>query len=150
MKRITLISIFGISAIAGLAIFAAFEMGDKSPIVAEGDVQITEGLVKHARGIRTLFIIVYDEDSPMPMPYGAIKISLTEDARGSFYHFKLTRDNLKVMNPSAPAPKSIRLKARLDLDSQGGRAQPGDLVAERANIPFGSVGVELNIDQKVE
>lgn len=150
MKKITLISVVGLLAIAGLAIFAAFQMGEKSPIIAEGNVKVDESLEPASRGIRTLFIIVHDEESKMPMPYGAIKVTLDEDAKGSFYHFKLTQDNLRVMNPSATPPKSLLLKARLDLDGQGGRAQPGDLIGELTSVPFGKDDLTLTINSKVE
>ena len=80
-----------------------------------------------AAGIRTLYIIVYDADSPMPMPYGALKVDLKADAKGSIYKGELTTANIQVMG-QRPAPKNVRLKARLDKDGSAGKDQAGDFV----------------------
>ncbi|MBC7531864.1 MAG: hypothetical protein H7318_09815 [Oligoflexus sp.] len=84
-------------------------------------------LIKKDAGIRTLFIILYDADSPRPMPYGAVKVDLREDAKGAFYKGDLTSENIQTMG-GGPVPKNLRLKARLDKDGSAGMDQPGDLV----------------------
>ncbi|MDA9951277.1 hypothetical protein N9D31_01755 [Oligoflexaceae bacterium] len=150
MKKFTVPAIIGILIVIGFALMAAFKLGDKSPIIAEGRVTLSNELLANARGIRTLFIITYDENSPMPMPYGAIKFKLDDDAKAEVIDFKLTKDNLRIMNQAAKVPTSLKLKARLDLDGQGGRAQPGDLVGEMSAVPTGSEDLELKITTVVE
>lgn len=98
--------------------------------IAKVEISIDDAaLVKKNAGIRTLFVIVYDADSPRPMPYGAIKIDLKEDAKGKFYTGDLTTENVQTMG-GGPVPKNIRLKARLDKDGSAGMDQPGDLTGQ--------------------
>jgi len=96
--------------------------------IASLEVSIDDAaLVKKNAGIRTLFIILYDADSTRPMPYGAVKVDLKEDAKGTFYKGDLTSENVQTMG-GGPIPKNLRLKARLDKDGSAGMDQPGDLV----------------------
>lgn len=96
--------------------------------IASIEVSIDDAaLIKKDAGIRTLFVILYDGDSPRPMPYGAVKVDLKEDAKGTFYKGDLTSENVQTMG-GGPIPKNLRLKARLDKDGSAGMDQPGDLV----------------------
>ena len=97
-----------------------------------------DGKTDNAKGIRTLFLIVYDNASAMPMPYGALKVDLKADAKGTVYKGDLTTGNITRMgNPSAPLPKSIRIKARLDKDGSAGPDQPGDYSASVDKVDVG-------------
>lgn len=93
-------------------------------------------LVKKGAGIRTLYVIVYDADSPRPMPWGAIKVDLKEDAKGAFYKGDLTTDNVQSMGGGA-VPKNIRLKARLDKDGSAGMDSAGDLTGQVEKVKVG-------------
>lgn len=98
--------------------------------IAKVEVSLDDAaILKKTAGIRTLFLIVYDADSPRPMPYGAIKIDLKEDAKGKFYTGELTTENVQTMGGGA-VPKNIRLKARLDKDGSAGMDSPGDLTGQ--------------------
>ena len=90
-------------------------------------------------GIRTLYIILHDADNkdPNPRPFGAIKVDLTADAKGTFYKGDLTSENVMSMPMGSPTvPKVFRLKARLDKDGNAGKDDKGDLVGsvEKANM----------------
>ncbi len=104
-------------------------------------------LQKKDAGIRTLFIIVYDADSPRPMPYGAMKVTLKDDAKGSFYSGDLTTENVQTMGGGA-VPKNIRLKARLDKDGSAGMDSPGDLVGLVEKVKAGDK-TEIKINKAI-
>jgi hypothetical protein len=105
--------------------------------IATLEVSIEDAnLVKKDAGIRTLFIIVYDADSPRPMPYGAMKVDLKEDAKGTFYSGVLNTDNVQAMGGGS-LPKNIRLKARLDKDGSAGMDATGDLTGQIDKIKLG-------------
>lgn len=149
MKKVHIwaIAVF-ILAIIG-AIATAALLGERSPIIAAGTIEITDELVGDAKGLSELFIIVYDEKSQQPMPYGALRYRLDTPPEGEFFTFVITPDNLQRMIPDAPIPESIRLKARLDVDGRAGLDQPGDLVGEISQTASGSSGVSLKIDRKI-
>ncbi len=104
--------------------------------LASVEISIDDKLLAKNVGVRTLFVIVYDTESKMPMPFGAMKIDLKADAKGSIYKGDLTTANIQRMNPDAPLPKTIRIKARLDKDGSAGMDQAGDLVGivEKINV----------------
>ena len=116
-------------------------------LIAEGKVTLAKTLTDKAKGIRTLFISVYDAASTMPMPYGASKAEITKDAAGEFYTFKITRDNLMIMAGEATPPTKINLKFKLDKDGGAGRDAPGDLVGEVKGVQWGSKGIAVAIDK---
>jgi len=146
MKKVTLWGVVAFVLILAIALFSAVKYGKKSEIYASGQISIKPDLEADAEGLRTLFISVYDMDSPMPMPFGAVKERLHSDAKGQFFEFFLTKESLRVMNPNAPIPNRLRIKARIDVDGVGGAAQPGDLLGEVEDIPLGSKGVAIMID----
>ena len=150
MKRMTLLGL-GVGAIAiSAAVYEAIDSGQKSPIMAAGKVSLKEDMVKDAVGIRTLFLVLYDLDSPMPMPFGAVKETLDKDVTpGDFYDFMITKEKIQMMNPQAPQPQRFRLKVRLDRDGMGGQDQPGDLVGQVTDIAFGKSDVRVEINDVV-
>lgn len=116
--------------------------------IASLEVSIDDAaLVKKDAGIRTLFVILYDADSPRPMPYGAVKIDLKEDAKGSFYKGDLTSENIQTMG-GGPVPKNLRLKARLDKDGSAGMDQAGDLVGTVEKVKVGET-VKIKIAKAI-
>ena len=106
--------------ILGGAALVLRNTGSPTPIIASGVVSLAPTLDVQAKGIRTLFLTVFDAADPKPMPYGAIRYKLDDDARGEFHSFTLTPDNLRAMQPGSPVPAQLRIKARLDTTGQGG------------------------------
>ena len=149
MKKIVLFSVLGLFGVAAIAIFSASEHGEKSPFFARGNIELDPSLVNDADGISTLYVVVYDMDSPMPMPYGAMKERLDQSANGGvFFPLVITKEKLMVMNPDRPTPKRMRLKARLDKDGNAGMDQPGDLTGEISGVNFDESNVTIVINSK--
>ena len=146
-QRNLLIALFVL--IVGGCIGAALFFGETSPLVAKGRVKLVPTLVAQAKGARTLFLIVRDAESPMPMPWGAMSVTLNKDVTEDVYEFTLTRDNLRVMNTAAQPPKNLILKARLDMDGMGGADMPGDLTGSVSGVAFGSSDVTITIDNLI-
>ncbi len=149
MKKVALWGGVIFVLILALALFMASKFGEKSQLYAAGQISIDSSLEQDASGLRILFISVYDMDSQMPMPYGAVRERLSTDAKGEFFEFFLTKESLRVMNPNAPLPKRLKIKARIDVDGVGGPAQSGDLLGEAQNISLGSKGVRIVINNKI-
>ncbi len=125
------------------AIYAASKFGEASPLIASGKIH----LEIEPNGGQTLFITVLSNESPMPI--GAMRVAVAPTAPGHLYEFVLTKENLRVMNPDAPLPQSFRLKARLDVDGQGGTDQVGDIVGSAENVQLGQEGLEISLRQRV-
>ncbi|SME97781.1 hypothetical protein SAMN06296036_102386 [Pseudobacteriovorax antillogorgiicola] len=126
--------------------------GEKSNIYVSGEVVIPESFSdKINSNISTLFVVVYDEESPMPMPYGAMKLRLDQapEAGGSLPFF-VTKERLMVMRENQPPPYKLRVKARLDLDGNAGRDQPGDLTGEASGVALGTQDITITIDKYIE
>ncbi len=119
----------------GLSVSPLLKAADQK--FATLEVTVEDKVAKAAAGVRTLYVIVYDNESKMPMPYGAMKVDLKADAKGSIFKGDLTTANVQRMNPQAPFPKTIRLKARLDKDGNAGMDQPGDAVGKVDGIKVG-------------
>jgi hypothetical protein len=134
-----------IAACIGAALF----FGQTSPIIAEGKILLKPEFEAQAQGMRTVYIIVRDPASPMPMPFGAMATTLSEDPSGTVMSFKLTKDNLRVMNAASEPPKKITIKARLDMDGLGGADQAGDIVGATENIDWGAQDVTVTLDQLI-
>src|SRR5262245_41877636 len=82
-------------------------------MLASGNVRLDTKLTDQAKGIRTLFLSVYDSANPSPMPYGAAKIELSKDAKGRFTRFTLD-DSTMLMRTSGTPPAKINIKAKLN------------------------------------
>lgn len=134
-----------IAACVGAAIF----FGQTSPVIAEGQVILKPEFDAQAQGMRTMFIIVRDPSSPIPMPYGAMVTTITNDPTGNVLNFKLTKENLRVMSDASTLPKKINIKARLDMDGLGGSDQPGDIVGVVENVDWGATNLTIALDQLV-
>jgi hypothetical protein len=118
--------------------------------LASVEVTVDDKVTTNVAGVRTLYVIVYDNGSQMPRPYGAMKVDLKADAKGTVYKGDLTVDpegkagNVKLMGATT-LPKSIRLKARLDKDGSAGMDQPGDVVGKVDKVDVGgSAKITIN------
>ncbi len=131
------------------SIGAALYFGERSPIIASGVITLPQTMIQQAQGMRSLYIIVRDAKNPMPMPWGALSVTLNKEPSEQVYRFTLTRDNLRIMNPSQEAPQEIILKARLDVDGLGGGDMPGDIVGVSQPIPFGSNNIDLALQDLI-
>ena len=150
MKTIPRWGIFLIMALTFSSIIVSVaKFAEKSVVFVRGSVKIAPELESQAKGIRTLFIVLYDRDQNTPMPYGAIKIPLSEDPKNVFKTFTITSANLQIMNKNKPLPSNLRVKARLDISGQAGLDKPGDLTGEISQIPVGSEGLTITINRLV-
>jgi hypothetical protein len=138
-------------AALGLVLLMASRFSEKAPIYAEGTISIAPEVLAQAGEHRKLFIVVFDQNNPGPMPYGALRVQLSEPAEGNFHHFILTRENLSVMAGKQTGQlEKMRIKARLSTTGFIGQNNQGDLYGEVADIALGSSGVEIIIDKIAE
>ena len=114
---------------------------------ASGKLILDKKLATHAKGIRTLFLVVYDLESKRPMPYGAKKVELKKDASGVFYTFNLDSNSLNKMSYHGATPKKLRIKARLDKDGSAGMDQKGDITGELSPVELGSKGLTITLNK---
>lgn len=149
MKNIGIWGAVLIIAVIVGATFVALDYGEPSPIYLAGSVELASELDEAAAPMDTLFLILYDPDSPMPMPYGAVRYKLSQKPHGRFHEFIVTSETLSVMNADRPLPKRFRLKAKLDADGNAGMDQAGDLVGEATDLAFGAKEVVVTINQKI-
>lgn len=147
MKKLTLYGVLGIIVVIAIAIFSAGQMGETSHAHVRGKVVLDDQLKDAAKGMTTLFIIVHDK--VRPMPYGALRTTLSGDLSGDLYEFALTNESVQRMMPDLPWPDPMNLKVRLDRDGSGGPDQPGDLVGELQGVQAGSTDVVLTINRVV-
>lgn len=142
--------------VLGLSIAAAFfaligignHFGQPSQLIASGQIELSEELTSYAKGIRTLYLTVFAAGEARP--YGAIRYTLRENAKGSFHTFILTPDNLQIMGMDKTPPKSpIRIKARLDTTGQAGADKEGDLTGEVTGVPLAAQNLSIRIDKRV-
>ncbi len=134
-----------------LAIVAsAMIFSEKTPIILSGKIVLDDSLTDKASGIRSLFIVLYNADSNMPMPFGAQRERVSEDAQGEFLDFFITRERLQRMNEDLPFPRNFRIKVRLDRDGAAGPDQPGDLTGEIGPVAIGSTDITVKIDRLVD
>lgn len=135
--------------LAGLASVAASSYAAESAkVLADVEVTIDDAkLVTKSAGIRTLYITLYDDASPGPMPYGALKVTLTSDPKGTVHKGKLDTSNVMIMG-GGEAPKKLRIKARLDKDGSAGPDGAGDLTGIASGVVVGSK-VTIKIDKAI-
>ena len=119
-----------------------------------GTIAISPDLEDFSTGISTLFITLFDASSASPMPWGAQRVALNKDKKsGKFYEFILTEDNLRRMGAAGGSdtpPSRFRIKARLDLNGQGGMDQPGDMTGEVRDVAYGSQDIHVLIHKRIQ
>lgn len=133
------------TAVATLCATAVF--AETAPTkLADVEIKIDDlSLVQKGEGINTLYISLYDADSPMPRPYAAIKIALDKGAaKGTIYRGSLNTGNVTVMGGAQP--KAFRVKAKLDKDGAAGPDAAGDLVGIIEKVVVGAATV-VTIDK---
>lgn len=150
MKKIAIPGILILVVVVAFSFFSALDHGEKSPIFVEGKVSVAPSLRADLNGITTMFIVIYDLDSPRPMPYGAVREKIMTDdlAAGASLNFFVTKEKIQTMNPNAPYPRRMSVKVRLDRDGFGGRDQPGDLTGVESEVAFGTTGLLIEISEK--
>jgi hypothetical protein len=139
-----LITVLSIAVIVG-AMLIASRFSEKSLVYAGGSISIAPEAEAGASGHRNLFIVVYDQDNPAPMPYGALRVELKEAPKGTFYHFVLTKENLSVMagKQAHHELKTLRIKAKVTAASFVGEESPGDVSGEVSDIALGDETVAI-------
>ena len=130
-----------------LTIFFSSSGHASEQLIASGKLKLGDGLNAKAKGIRTVFLVVYDPASRRPMPYGAQKMTLAKDASGEFTEFKITTTSLRTMGAGGAVPNPLRIKARLDKDGNAGMDQPGDIVGMIENVKLGTKSVSILLDK---
>ena len=148
MKKIGIIGIAIIVIILIISVITAGDMGTTSPAYVRGTVYLDDSLIEDAKRTKTLFISIRDTNQPMP-PFGAFRKTVGDNLKGKIVEFALTNENVHRMMQERPWPESLTLKARLDLDGQGGMDQPGDLVGVVTDVKKGSTGIEIRITRRI-
>ena len=136
-----------IAAVLGIAVVTAMQMGETSHAYARGRVEVDTDLISRAQGVSTLFITVLRPDAPMPVAAMRTTIGSVES---DLYNFVLTKESMQVMQPGMPWPEEFRVKARLDVDGQGGPDSPGDLVGTLDGVKLGARDIVVKIDRVVQ
>lgn len=150
MKKIALIGSLLIGLVAVFSIFVASNFGEKSDIYVSGEVVVPHSLSNRINNFKVLYIVIYDENSPMPMPYGAMKLRLEEPVQaGVGVPFFVTKERIQTMRENQPPPQAMRVKARFDRDGNAGRDQPGDLTGEQLGVAYGTTGLTIAIDKYI-
>ena len=118
-----------------------------APVIVSGSVALEPDLEKEARYNSHIFVVLFDEESPMPMPYAAARYKLTSEPKaGTFFSFFLTEQNTQIMNPGRKQPKKLRVKVRLDADGVAGADKVGDITGELRSLPWGSENVRISLN----
>lgn len=151
MKRFKLIGLLAGALIVALAIFSAFQFGEKSPLYAKGIISVDPPLIPKVGAPAALFLVFYDANNPTPMPYGAMRIAMTKsEVEAHSFEYAVTQERLMVMGQQKRIPHFFRIKARLDQDGQGGPDQPGDLTGEADMVAMGSETANITINKFIE
>src|SRR5690242_19219600 len=148
MKRFKWIGLVILLLVVAAGIYSAMETGEKSPVFVSGTIEVAPNLTGDAQGVGTMFVILFDEGSAMPMPFGAMKEHLPSGLSKPI-PFLVTKESLQRMNPDAPLPKSLRVKVRFDKDGVAGPDQPGDLVGSLTEVAFGERKAQIKVDQRI-
>lgn len=141
--------IAAVAALAAIIVGIAANFADDPGIIARANLNIAEDIKPMATHHDTLFVTVFDSDSPMP--YGAMREHITIGSDGSLRQVVLTEEKIKIMDSSRPRPEKLRIKVRLDADGTAGPDQPGDITGELLNIPWGSKEtLEITLDKFIK
>ena len=133
-----------------LSAVAIMMTGERSTVIAQGKVILTPELVSQGKGAQRLFIIVRDQASQRPMPWGALDVKVSADLNESVYDFTLTKDNMRIMGGDPTPPDVLAIKARLDMDGYAGPDSPGDIVGSLSNVKSGTQNLEIILSELVD
>lgn len=151
MKKLIPICLLLLVVFVGLGLYKALKTGEKSPIYLSGNINISKPLIEKIKNQDTLYLVLYDKNSPMPMPYGAVREKFDPNvAKKGKIGFLITKEKLQLMNENSPVPKVFRFKVRIDKDGIGGRDQIGDLTGELGEVNYGNKNVAIDINKIVE
>ena len=151
MKKIALWGTIIIGFVAVISLVAAMNFGEKSKVYVSGEVLVPLEMKDKLKNFKTLYIVMFYEDAPAPMPYGAMKLRLDGQIEaGVGFPFFITKERLTLMRPDTMPPKKFRIKARFDRDGVAGPDQPGDLTGELSGIYLGTEGVTVKISKYIE
>ena len=148
MRNIKLLTIIGGLAVVLVAVGLAFIVGEKSEVYLSGEVTVAPQLQDKAKNISTIYLILRDAESKIPMPYGAYR-DRVDFTQADSYRFVITKEKLQLMQQQAEVPRLFNLKVRLDTDGYGGIDQAGDLVGELTNVAFGTKSVKLTVVREI-
>ena len=148
MRNIKLLTIIGGLAVVLVAVGLAFIVGEKSEVYLSGEVTVAPQLQDKAKNISTIYLILRDAESKIPMPYGAYR-DRVDFTQADSYRFVITKEKLQLMQQQAEVPRTFNLKVRLDADGYGGIDQTGDLVGELTNVAFGTKSVKLTVVREI-
>lgn len=124
-------------------------MGQRSPIYTAGTVILDKELSQDLEGVKSVFIILYDDSINKRMPYGVVKYGFEEFAAANELKFIITPDNVQQMFPGKIVPENFRIKVRFDKDGFGGPDKDGDLVGEIQDIAYGTRDIKIVVDKKI-
>jgi hypothetical protein len=157
LNKMQAVGLVLVLALAAIAIRVAMQTGVQSPIWISGTIEVDQKFKDQLGEYSTLYIILYDNQSQMPMPYGAMKETISAQDFGDDlkYNFLITKERLQIMGGMAAdngdtPPVSLRIKARLDRDGSAGPDQPGDLVGSLPSVDFGSQHVDIQIADQIQ
>jgi hypothetical protein len=146
-QRIPTMRLFALSVLCALSANTVAANPPKAKVFAEVEVKLASTLEKQSAGVRTLFITLYDDAAKGPMPYGAMKVDLAADAKGTVYKGVLDDASVMIMGGGAE-PKKFRIKVKLDKDGSAGPDSPGDLVGNATGVTVGSK-TTITIDKAI-
>ena len=148
MRNIKLATIIGGMVVVLVAVCLAFIVGEKSELYLSGEVTVDPLLRDKAKNISTIYLILRDAESKIPMPYGAYRDRIDFNHYDS-YRFVITKEKLQLMQQQASVPKTFNLKVRLDADGFGGIDQAGDLIGEQTGLAFGTTEVTVMVNREI-
>jgi hypothetical protein len=130
------IGFFFVLFILTIGLFFINKHANQPFLFAKVTIKLDPNIKKSAHGKQYLFIVLFDEQSKSPMPYGAYRTKV--ENFGESKHYILSEHNLNIMNPSANKPQKLRIKARLEPEGIAGPDRPGDLTGQVSAVSLGS------------
>lgn len=109
-------------------------------LLVSGTVEAIGAGADMARQIRTVFVILKDENARPP--YAVRRLTNSDNAH--LLSFSLTRSD--VMIPGAPQPQRPVLKIRFDADGDPMTELPGDVIATVSGFEWGTQGLSLSAE----
>lgn len=111
--------------------------GASADVLVEGTVEAAESAADMTRQIRTVFVILKDENARAP--YAVRRLTNSENSHK--LAFSLSRSD--VMMPGAIEPQNPVLKIRFDSDGDPMTERPGDVIASAQGFPLGVQDMRL-------
>lgn len=122
------------------SLISASAPGEEGELLVSGTVEAVGGGADMARQIRTVFVILKDENARPP--YAVRRLTNSENTH--LLSFSLTQND--VMIPGASAPRNPVLKIRFDADGDPMTELPGDVIAQMHGFGLGEQGLSLRAE----